>query len=119
MVPSRRFEGKIKTITISRTPTRKYYASILVDTGQKLPSKPPVNRDKTIGIDLGIKDFAITSEGLKIPNPKYLARKMDRLRVLQRRASHHKKGNGKRRKALLRVALQHERIANQRKDFLH
>jgi len=119
IVLSRRFKGKIKTVTISRTPTRKYYASILVDTGEPTASKPPVDEDKTIGIDLGIKDFAITSEGIKISNPKYLDQKIDRLKVLQHRASHHKKGSGKRKKANLRVAIQHERITNQRKDFLH
>ncbi|HVB03869.1 MAG TPA: RNA-guided endonuclease TnpB family protein [Chitinophagaceae bacterium] len=119
IVLSRRFEGKIKTITISRTPTGKYFASILVDNHQELPPKPKIDPNRTIGIDLGLKDFLITSDGDKVTNPKYLREKMDRLKILQYRASHHRKGSGKRRKANLRVAIQHESITNQRNDFLH
>jgi len=122
IVLSRPFEGKIKTVTISMTPTGKYFASILVDNERKLPGKPRVDENLTLGIDLGLKDFAITSSGLKIPAPRLLRQKIDRLNVLQRRASHHHKGSGKRKKANLRVAIQHELIVNQRNhylDFLH
>ncbi|HVB03759.1 MAG TPA: RNA-guided endonuclease TnpB family protein, partial [Chitinophagaceae bacterium] len=70
-------------------------------------------------IDLGLKDFVITSDGIKIPSPKFLRQKMDRLKILQRRAFHHQKGSGKRKKANHRVAIQHERITHQRNDFLH
>jgi len=119
IVLSRRFEGKIKTVTISITPTGKYFASILVDRELKLPVKPMIEEGNTLGIDLGLKDFVITSDGIKIPSPKFLRQKMDRLKILQRRAFHHQKGSGKKKKANHRVAIQHERITHQRNDFLH
>lgn len=114
----RKFEGRIKTITISRTPTGKYYASILVDTGVTLPNKPEVS-DNAIGIDLGITHFAIISDGTKIDNGRFYKNGLQRLRVLQKRAARKKKGSNNRKKALRRVALQHEKIVNQRRDFLH
>lgn len=116
---SRKFEGKIKTVTISRTPTGKYFASILVDNGKGLPTKPIADADKTIGVDLGIKDFAILSDGTKFENPKHLRNNLKRLKCLQRRASRKKKGSNNRKKENKKVAIQHERITNMRKDFLH
>jgi len=118
IVLSRKFEGKIKTITISKTPTGKYFASILAETTkQALPIKL-IEPNKTIGIDLGLKDFLITSEGIKIENPKYLKNNIERLKILQRRASKKQKGSANRKKANLRVAVQHEKITNKRIDFL-
>jgi putative transposase len=118
IVLSRKFEGKIKTVTISKTPTGKYFASVMVDDGKELPVKPPVTEDRTIGIDLGIADVAIFDNGDKVANPKYLRNNLKRLQVLQRRASRKKKGSNNRKKANKRVARQHEKISNQRKDFL-
>lgn len=117
IVLSRKFEGEIRTITISKTSTNKYYASILVKTGQDAPD-PPV-KSKAIGIDLGITHFATFSTGAKIDNPRHLASSLKRLKVLQRRASKKKKGSNNRKKANLKVALIYEKITNQRKDFLH
>jgi len=114
---SRMFEGKIKTITISKTSTAKYFASILVETPTEL-IKPAIPK-KAIGIDLGIKDFAITSAGEKIQNKKYLKVSIDRIIVLQRRASKKKKGSNNRKRANRKVALLHEKVNNQRNDFLH
>ena len=77
--------------------------------------------DKTnnsIGIDLGIKDFCITSNGEKIENPKYLKKSLDKLAKLQRELSRKTKGSSNRNKARIKVARLHEHIANQRKDFL-
>jgi putative transposase len=116
---NRTFEGKIKTCTVSRTTTNKFYISILVDDGKDLPVKFSVEPTTTIGIDLGIKDFAILSTGEKIPNPKFLRKNLERLKVLQIRASHKQKGSNNRKKANLKVAKLHEYITNQRKDFLH
>jgi putative transposase len=114
---SRTFEGKIKTTTISRTPTGKYYASILVDSAIVIPDKAKVNN--VIGLDLGLNHFLITSEGEKIDNPRHLRAAMDRLKVLQRRLSRKKKGSQNRKKAIHRLAVQHERVTNKRLDFLH
>lgn len=119
IVLHRKFEGKIKTITISRTATGKYFASIMVDTDQPLPEKKEVDESTAIGIDMGIRHFAILSDGTKYENPRLLQKSLDRLSVLQRRASKKKKGSNNQKKANKKVALLHEKIANQRKDFLH
>ena len=77
--------------------------------------------DKTnnsIGIDLGIKEFCITSDGKMIENPKYLKRSLDKLAKLQRELSRKTKGSSNYNKARIKVARLHEHIANQRKDFL-
>lgn len=110
------FEGKIKNATVSRTPSGKYYVSVLVkqDDKEKLP---PSNTK--IGIDLGLKEFAITSDGEMFENPKYLRKAEKRLRKFQKDLSRCKKGSSNRNKCRIKVAKQHEKIANQRKDFLH
>lgn len=111
--------GTVKQATVSFTPTGKYFVSILCDTGEDVPSKPKVTEEASIGVDLGIKDFLVTSEGEVIDNPKFLRNSIDRLKVLQRRASKKKKGSSNRKKANKRVAVLHEKITNQRQDFLH
>lgn len=118
IVLSRKFEGKIKTVTVSKTPTGKYFASILVETNDVALTPHAIELNKTIGFDLGLKDFLITSEGIKIENPKYLKNSIERLKILQRRASKKQKGSQNRKKANLRVAIQHEKITNRRIDFL-
>ena len=115
IVQHREFEGKIKSCTISKTPTNKYYISILVDENIK---QLPKSNNK-VGIDLGIKDFAITSDGEVFENPKWLRKSEKRLTKLQRDLSRKKKGSKNRNKARLKVAKLHEKIANQRKDFIH
>ncbi len=111
--------GTIKQATVSFTPTGKYFVSILCETGEDLPTKPKVTEENSVGIDLGIKDFLVTSEGEVIDNPKFLRNSIDRLKVLQRRASKKQKGSSNRKKANKRVAVLHEKIKNQRQDFLH
>ena len=111
--------GTVKQATVSFTPTGKYFVSLLCDTGEDVPSKPKVTEENSVGIDLGIKDFAVTSEGEVIDNPKFLRNSIDRLKVLQRRASKKKKGSSNRQKANKRAAVLHEKIKNQRQDFLH
>lgn len=113
IVNSKNFEGIIKRATISKTNTDKYYVSILVDTSEIIPNKVSINPNTTIGIDLGIKDFLTTSEGNKVSNPKYLKQGLSKLKYLQYKYSKYK---GKR--TLHQLRLQHEYIANQRKDFL-
>ncbi len=115
----RKPEGTIKSATVSRTPTDKYFISILIDTGIKPPKKYKIKEQTSIGIDLGIKDFLITSNGEKVENPKHLKEHLFSLKKLQRRASKKKKGSSNRRRANLRVAKVYERIHNLRTDFLH
>jgi putative transposase len=114
IVLHREIKGTIKSATISVTPTGKYFVSILVDTNVELPTKAPITESTTIGIDLGIKDFAITSDGEVFENPKHLRKAQSKLKYVQRKYS---KNKGKRTKQ--RLALLHEKVVNKRKDFLH
>lgn len=108
-------QGRIVNATISQESSGKYFVSLCcVDVPEK-EYKPTGN---VIGIDLGLKEFAITSEGEMIPNPKYLAKQQKKLTKLQRQLSRKSKGGSNRNKAKIKVAKQHEKIANQRKDFL-
>jgi len=111
----RKIKGKIKTLTIKRC-ADKWYAvfsceGIVID---KIKSK-----EKRIGIDVGIENFATLSNGERIKNPKFFIKSERKLARLQRRLSKKKKGSKNRRKARLKVARQHEKIFNQRNDFLH
>jgi putative transposase len=116
---SRTFEGMIKTVTVSQSSSGKYFVSILVEDGQALPSKVAISEETAIGLDVGIKHFVTLSTGEKMENPKHLKQSEARLKVLQRRMSRKVKGSNNRYKVRLRVAKLHEKIANQRKDFLH
>lgn len=117
-VYSRTFEGKVKTLTVSKTPTGKFYASVLVEEENQPSIKPDVE-ENAVGVDLGLKHFAVLSTGEKVEHPKHLEKHLGRLRVLQRRLSRKQKGSNNYRKAKLKVALLHERVANSRADFMH
>ena len=108
-------DGKIKSCTISQVPSGKYYVSILVEEEMKQLPK----NEFTIGIDLGLTDFAITSDSIKYSNPKYLKKSLNKLAIEQRKLSRKKIGSENREKQRLKVAKLHEKISNQRKDFLH
>ncbi len=111
------FEGELKTATVSRSCKGHYYISILVEDGKELPVKQEFLDSTTIGIDVGIKDFAVLSTGEKSENPKYLKNSLQRLKVLQKRVSKKQKGSQNRAKAKQRLAALHDKIANQRNDF--
>jgi putative transposase len=115
----RTFKGDIKTTTVKKTPTGRYFVSILVDDGKEFPPKPKVDANKTIGLDLGLKDFCIDSNGNKTPNPKFLRLSEKRLKHQQRMLARKKRGSKNYQEQRLKLARTHERIANQRKDFLH
>lgn len=108
-------QGRILNATISKEPSGKYYVSLgCADVEIE-------SFDKTgniVGIDLGIKEFCITSDGKIIKNPKYLKKSLNKLAKLQRELSRKSKGSSNRNKARLKVARLQEHIANQRKDFL-
>jgi len=112
----RDFDGLIKSVTVSKVPSGKYFVSVLVECDNIESIKQSENM---IGIDLGIKEFAITSDGEMIENPKFLRKSEDRLRKLQKDLSRTKKGSNNRNKCRIKVARQHEKITNQRKDFLN
>lgn len=107
--------GLIKSVTVSKNPSGNYYVSIL--TEQEIKQLPAI--EKKLGIDLGLKDFAITSDGEVFGNPKFLRRTEKQLIKAQRELSRKQKGSNNRNKARIKVAKLHEKIANQRNDFLH
>lgn len=109
-------QGRILNATISQTPSGKYFVSICC-TG--IESQDPIRTDKYVGIDLGIKDFAITSDGEKYSNRKHLKQSLKKLAKLQRKLSRKTRGGSNWEKARIRVAKLQEKIANQRRDTLH
>lgn len=113
----RSFKGDTKTVTISKTPTNKYFVSILVDNHIELPK--PIKSNNAVGIDVGIKTFAVLSDGTEYQNPKHLRNAMVKLKWMQRKLSKKVKGSNRRGVWKFRIAKQHEKVANQRKDFLH
>ncbi len=115
----REFTGTIKTVTISRTPTNKYFASILVDDHKPLPDKLPIKEETAVGIDVGIKTFATLSDGRKIENLKFSDKSLHRLKWMQRKFKRKKKGSNRRKRWQRKIAKVHERISNQRSDYLH
>ena len=111
----RKFSGQIKSATVSQVPSGKYYVSILVETEhEELP-----HTNHNTGLDLGIKDLCITSDGTKYENPKILRKNERRLAKLQRQLSHKEKRSKNYYKIKEKIALCHEKIRNTRKDYLH
>lgn len=109
--------GKQKTVVISRNPDGKYYAAITLEDGLE---KPEVSTNgKAIGIDLGLTDIVVTSDGNKIKNPKHFKRKKRNLKRKQQSLSRKTKGSKRREKARKLVAKVHQKISNARKDFQH
>ena len=114
----RTFEGDVKTCVVSKVPSGKYYVSITVNNANFCePEKKPILADTAVGIDTGIKTFAVLSDGTEIENPKHLQVAMAKLKKLQQRVSRKAKGSANRKKAVKRLAVMHERVSNQRKDF--
>ena len=114
-----KFKGTVKTVTISMTPSGRYFASVLVDTTIQELSASAIQGDTVLGIDLGIKSLAVCSDGRTFDNPKNLQRNLDRLKLLQKRLSRKQKGSANRNKTRICVARLQEHIVNCRKDNLH
>ena len=106
--------GKIKNVTIEHTPTGKYFAVLNVE----FEPQPRPNKGGRIGIDVGIKEFYSDSNGNVVSNPKYLEKTMRKLIREQRKLSRKQKNSNNRNKQRVKVASVHEKIANQRNDFL-
>lgn len=111
----REFIGKIKSATVSQTPSGKYYVSILVET-EYIPLEPT---DKIIGIDLGIKDLVVTSNGDKIDNLNIIKKYEEKLAKEQQKLSRKTKGSSNYEKQRVKVACIYEKIRNTRNDYLH
>jgi len=113
---SREIEGVIKTVTIRREATGKWYVCFSCD---QVPERKLEPSTDTIGIDVGIKSFLVDSEGNKVDNPQYFRQSEKLLRRRQRMLFRRERGSTGRRKARVLVAKAHEKVRNQRRDFLH
>jgi putative transposase len=104
-------------VTATKNKSGCYYASVQVEVD--MPEPKFGRTEVTVGVDMGLKDFAVTSDAVKISVPKYLQKSEKRLARLQRHLSRRQKGSKGRENAQIAVARQHEHVANQRSDFLH
>jgi putative transposase len=111
----RKFFGNVKQCTISKDFTNSYFVSILIDTNHN----PLPNTNKEVGIDLGIKDLVITSDGNKYKNNKYTKKYERNLKKHQKHLSRKKKGSNRYKKQKIKIAKIHKKITNSRKDRLH
>ena len=111
----RDFKGEIKSITVSKTTDDKYYISLLVEEN----IKDVKTSGNSIGLDLGLKDFIVDSNGKKYKNHKYLTKSQAKLAKEQRKLSHMVKGSNNRNKQRIKVARLHKKINNERNDYLH
>ena len=109
------FKGEIRQCTLSKTPTNEYFVSILVETKHASFEKT----GKRVGIDLGLKDFAITSDGEKYKNNRYTKKYARKLKIEQQHLSRKQKDSNRYNKQKLKVARLHKKIANSRNDNLH
>lgn len=115
MIMEREIKGKIKKATISKTPTGKYFVSILTEINYI----PSVKTNQSVGIDLGIKDFLVLSNGTKIKNHRFIKHYERLLAKNQKHLSRKNKGSSRYEKQRLKVAKIHEKITNSRMDLIH
>ena len=115
IIQDRKFKGEIRQCTLSKTPTGEYFVSILVEGNHKKFEKT----GKSVGIDLGIKDFVITSDGFKYKNNRYTKTYAKKLKENQQHLSRKIKGSNRYNKQKLKVATIHKKITNSRIDNLH
>ena len=113
---SQKIEGRILSATVTKTPDNKYFVSVAC---KDVPIEVYPKTNKSVGIDLGIKDFAILSNGTKIPNPKHLAKSEKKLKKLQRKYSKQKNHSKRKEKTRVKLSRTYRKISNQRLDFLH
>jgi len=103
-------------VIVSREPDGRWYVTFTIDTDAPEPLE---QTGCVVGVDLGVTDFAITSAGDRIANPRHLERKARSLARYQRRMARRQKGSTNRKKAKLKVARAHRKVRNARRDFLH
>jgi len=115
----RNITGTLKSITLTRTNTGKYYAALLVNDGLDESPKPLQTIHTVLGVDMGLTHLAIDSNGRKVANPRFLKQAQANLRRKQKALSRCQKGSRGRAKARLKLAKAHERLANARADFQH
>lgn len=119
IVLHRRFDGIVKTCTIRKTPSGRYYVSVLVDDGEPEPTLAPLQFASILGIALSDGNELCFSDGTALKNPEFLDSELKRIVKLQKRLSKTVKGSKRREKIRVALARLHERIANRRQDYLH
>jgi len=115
MIMKRKINGLVRRATISKTPTGKYFVSILTE----LQYEPVQKSNQSVGIDLGIKDFLVLSDGTKIKNHRFTKHYERTLALNQKHLSRKTKGSNRYEKQRLKVARIHEKITNSRMDLIH
>jgi len=113
---SRKIEGKILNVTVSQSKSGKYYVSLCCKV-ENIPQFEPTH--KSVGIDLGLKNFLITSDGMKFDNQKFLLKSEKLLKKIQKKFSKSKVNGKNHEKLRIKLAKQYEKVSNQRKDYLH
>jgi len=114
-IKHREIEGRIKSVSITKTPTGKFYLNVLVER----EIEPLPQTGKVVAIDVGLTHFCTLSTGQKIENPKHLIRTEQRIKKLQKQLSRKEKGSRRFKILARRIAKLHEKVRNQRNDFLH
>jgi len=103
-------------VIVSREPDGRWYVTFTLDGSAP---EPPPETGRAVGVDLGVKDFAVTSDGERMPNPRHLDRKARNLARYQRHLARRRKGSANRAKARIKVARAHRKVRSARRDFLH
>jgi putative transposase len=116
IVQHREIKGKIKTLNLKREPSGKWFAIFAVEETSAIKAS---NGKPRIGVDLGLKTLATFSNGMVIKNPRHIRKHQERIALLQRESDRKKKGSKNRRKAKRLLAIEHEKLKNTRRDFLH
>lgn len=111
--------NKIVNCTVSKDSCGTYWCAVVIDDLQEMPSKAEISKDSSVGIDLGIKDYATLSDGRKFSNPKHLENAKKRLAHLQKVLARKENGSKNYEKMRIKVAKCHRKIANKRNDSLH
>ena len=113
---SKGVKGRILSATVSQNPSGKYFVSLCCTN---VEMEPLPSTGAVVGLDMGLKSFVITSDGVEYPNHKHLAKSQKKLAKLQRKLSRKSKGSNRREKARIKVARLHEKVSNQRNEMLH
>lgn len=119
LVLHRSVEGTVKSATFTQDATGAWYVSLVTHFALPDVAPPPPARERTVGVDLGLKDLAVLSDGERVPTPKHYRRAERKLARLQRKLARCQRGSTNREQARAKVARQHLEVANQRRDFLH
>lgn len=113
------FDGQVRTCTVKKSNTGKYFIDVLVEDGQCMPSLEDIEARRAIGIDLGISKVVTCSDGQKFDNYRFFKKDLNRLRCLNRKAAKQVKGSNNQQKTYNKIRRIYEKITNRKKDYIH